>query len=382
MRLAAIVLPTLLSLCLFAQAYSPAKVDFYTGSFHELRKEAFEEDKPYVLFFSFTQDRDSKELEEYTFHEPLLSTYISQNYYIYKVNVGTPHRGDDYLEKDFGVKQSGLLIFDAKSYELERIHGFVEPSALLNTLRKHQPERGYLSQNNTPEEVPSYPDEIIIEDLGPNTAVRKIENEFFISRNPVINPEADRKKEEIQILDLPAESKSFSQRETQTSSQWKREDPFEKISYVGSDEEILNKRFDFEEENTEETNNEYEYDTGLDEDQSRIREVEFQEKDWIEVEKTPAKYTASNHQNSSMIKSEGFGIQTGVFEQSYFMRQEVDFLQSKFRKNVFVNKATLNGREVYKVQIGPFESEAAARSFEKTFRAVTKNRKGMLVYMR
>lgn len=395
MRLAAIVLPTLLSISLNLQAHTPARVNFYPGSFHELRKEAFEEDKPYILYFSFPGEESSREMESFTFYEPNLSRYIAQNYLIFKVSAGSGNRGNDFLEKEFEVYEPSLIIFDAKSYEQKRIRGFVDPDLLLGSLRKYLPERGDYGEriqesalNNRMDmgstTISSNP---IIEDLGPNTSVRKIANEFFESEsaytkeNESIASSETQSREAVIIIDQQGENKLSFTGPEESSPTWKRKDPFQDRQRQIQDREILKQTFDFEEEQ-----NEVDYSrpyTRLplpaEKYEEKITHVN-QEKDWIPVEDTKAYHRPSYPTHTSPQKR-GFGIQTGVFEQSYFMQQEIDFLQSRFSQDVFVKKAMLNGKEVYKVQVGPFPSEAAARAFEKTFQRVSGNRKGMLVYI-
>ncbi|MEL6254160.1 MAG: hypothetical protein AAFR87_19285, partial [Bacteroidota bacterium] len=86
MRYAAIVLPTLLSLCISAHALNYRSFSFYEGSFDQLRKEAFEESRPYILYFSFTGNDDCKGIENYTFQDGKLGELIQQHFLIFEIN--------------------------------------------------------------------------------------------------------------------------------------------------------------------------------------------------------------------------------------------------------------------------------------------------------
>ena len=142
MRYAAIVLPTLLSLCISAHALNYRSFSFYEGSFDQLRKEAFEESRPYILYFSFKGNDDCKGIENYTFQDGKLGELIQQHFLIYEIDESWTHITDRYKPVSFEVNQPTFLVFDEYSKQQGEINGFVSPETLYGMLQNYLPERG------------------------------------------------------------------------------------------------------------------------------------------------------------------------------------------------------------------------------------------------
>ncbi len=64
--------------------------------------------------------------------------------------------------------------------------------------------------------------------------------------------------------------------------------------------------------------------------------------------------------------SAGYGVQIGVFAEYGNVLREVEKLEEKFNKKVLVNINQLNGKTVYKVIVGKFNSRSSANAFKKT----------------
>lgn len=70
----------------------------------------------------------------------------------------------------------------------------------------------------------------------------------------------------------------------------------------------------------------------------------------------------------SAFPTQGYGIQVGVFGQYGNVLREVEKLQQDFKQPVLVNINTLNGKTVYNVIVGSFETRRSASAFRRLMR--------------
>lgn len=70
----------------------------------------------------------------------------------------------------------------------------------------------------------------------------------------------------------------------------------------------------------------------------------------------------------SAFPTQGYGIQVGVFGQYGNVLREVEKLQQDFKQPVLVNISTLNGKTVYNVIVGSFETRRSASAFRRLMR--------------
>ncbi|MDW3645902.1 MAG: SPOR domain-containing protein [Bacteroidia bacterium] len=378
MRYAAIVLPTLLSLCISAHALNYRSFSFYEGSFDQLRKEAFEESRPYILYFSFKGNDDCKGIENYTFQDGKLGELIQQHFLIYEIDESWTHKSDRYKAVDFEVNKPSFLIFDEYSKQQAEISGFVSPETLYEQLQNFLPERGASRRV-----------EIQQEDGESSTSRREL-GDFFFEEAEVQNYEGNAQparegimgsqSDGIIIEDLQ-EQREEAQPETYssqaTSSNFVKEETYLEL------DPVVSQRFDFEEEvDGGAPHQRKDIIQEFNAEKERVSELALINPDWQEKEEASSYEVIPDMKEENGNSFDGYGIQTGAFEQSYFMRSHVEYLQQTFGKNVFINKEENSGKALYKVQVGPFTTETEARAFQEQYRAATGTQAGFLVYLR
>ena len=378
MRYAAIVLPTLLSLCISAHALNYRSFSFYEGSFDQLRKEAFEESRPYILYFSFKGNDDCKGIENYTFQDGKLGELIQQHFLIYEINENWTHTSDRYKTVSFEVKEPTFLVFDEYSKQQGEISGFVSPETLYEMLQNYLPERGASRRVATKEED------------GASTTSRRELGDFFFNDDKAQSYEADTyssrqgEMEEQTSGGILIEDMQSPQQETNTetfssepTSHFTKE-----RTYLNLDP-VVNQRFDFEEElDGGSPNQRKDIIQEFNEAKAHQSALPMVEADWKELQEAKSYDIVPDVIEENGNSFDGYGIQTGAFEQSYFMRSHVEYLQQTFGKNVFINKEEDKGKTLYKVQVGPFATEDQARAFQRQYRAATGTQAGFLVYLR
>ncbi|MEO1212664.1 MAG: SPOR domain-containing protein [Bacteroidota bacterium] len=378
MRYAAIVLPTLLSLCISAHALNYRSFSFYEGSFDQLRKEAFEESRPYILYFSFTGNDDCKGIENYTFQDGKLGELIQQHFLIFEINESWKHQSDRYKPVSFEIDEPTFLIFDEYSKKQGEISGFVSPETLHGLLQNYLPERGASRRlAMTQEESES------------TTSRRELGDSFFDGEalenseslsKPSRQANTGNQTDHLIIEDLKApkeEANPETFSDQPTSSHFVKQ-----ASYLNFDP-VVNQKFDFEEELDGGVSHQrkdiiQEFNT----EKTRLSELPLVDADWKDKDELSSYDVIPDIKKENGNSFEGYGIQTGAFEQSYFMRSHVEYLQLTFGNNIYINKEDENGKTLYKVQVGPFTTEPEARAFQKQYRAATGTQAGFLVYLR
>ncbi|MEM8887482.1 MAG: SPOR domain-containing protein [Bacteroidota bacterium] len=377
MRYAAIVLPTLLSLCISAHALNYRSFSFYEGSFDQLRKEAFEESRPYILYFSFKGNDDCKGIENYTFQDGKLGELIQQHFLIYEIDESWTHNSNRYKPVSFEVKEPTFLVFDEYSKQQGEISGFVSPETLYEMLQNYLPERGASRRVAVQEED------------GESTTSRRELGDFFFNDDKAQSYEADtyssRQGEmEAQSGSILIEDMQGPRQETNTetfSSEPTSHFTKEK-TYLNMDP-IIDQRFDFEEElDGGSPTQRKDIIQEFNEAKAHQSALPMVEADWNELQEASSYDKVPDVIEKNGNSFDGYGIQTGAFEQSYFMRSHVEYLQQTFGKNVFINKEEDKGKTLYKVQVGPFATEDQARAFQEQYRAATGTQAGFLVYLR
>lgn len=371
MRLALLVLPTLLSCCISLQGANFSNKFYYEGSFDQLRKQAFEEAKPYILFFAFEGHPDTKAFEERTFRDQALSDLIEEHFLIFKIDEHWEHQSERHPKVLFEVDKPGLMIFDEYSDNVLHIGGHMEAEDLRAELVNLIPKRG---SENPPKALSS-------------TSVKRLSEDFWEggqSQDPessTDNWNQSQGEDEIIIIDDLAEANAENNRLDfkESTTIWKRT-PSIAESQSSSEEAIIQQSFDFEEKDNSEA---YQNNTSISGSDDLREKLPLIEADWEEREAEPTKYDVSEeYLEQQNPPFEGYGIQTGAFEQSYFMRSQVEYLQANFSHDVYVQKSMDGGKTLYKVQVGPFTTERDARAFQRAYQNMSGKKGGFLVYLR
>jgi thiol-disulfide isomerase/thioredoxin len=80
------------------------------------------------------------------------------------------------------------------------------------------------------------------------------------------------------------------------------------------------------------------------------------------------------------IPSEGYGLQVGVYENYDGLLAQANDLQKKFHRNILIHIDELKGKTVYKLILGPFNSQRAALTYAEVLKA-KEGTDGMVIHL-
>lgn len=125
----------LLTLPLFIGS-SSTKVNFFRGSLTNAKNKAANEEKLYFIDFTASWCMPCQWMDETTFSDPRVSSYIQQNYVPVKIDIDD---FDGYAIKELhNIKLlPSILIFNAKGEQVARYEESLSPSKLLKILEEH-----------------------------------------------------------------------------------------------------------------------------------------------------------------------------------------------------------------------------------------------------
>lgn len=246
-------------------------INFFQGTFEQLKTLAKEEHKPFFISFHTSWSTPCQNMELYTYTNPDLITYVGDNYLAFEVDAESPDRGDSDLAEKFNVIFfPTIIIFNDEAEVISKFSGFKNASDLKAQLVEFRrvSDKTHLAANTTPAtEKP----------VSPKTSATTVSS----------------------ITPVKAAEKSVSPPKTTRD-------------LINSDVGLY--RISLEEE-----------------------------------------------------KSDGYGVQIGVFGDYANVLREVSALEILYKQQVMVNISKLSGNTVFKVIAGPFGSTAQAEGFQKLF---------------
>ncbi|MEZ4688103.1 MAG: SPOR domain-containing protein [Bacteroidia bacterium] len=124
-----------LSVSLFG---STKRVQFFEGSFQEMRKQAIQQEKPYLVFFYTSWCNPCSNMQKYTFSSGTVSRIVKDHYLAFASDAESLDPGGNELALRFNVTfYPTILIMSHKGEELARLGGYISAEKLQEELEKH-----------------------------------------------------------------------------------------------------------------------------------------------------------------------------------------------------------------------------------------------------
>lgn len=120
---------------------SQNQVNFYRGSYDDFLREAKKRNKPVVLDFWASWCVPCKKLENETFTNLILVSYLNTNYMVYKVDIDT-FDGMAIADRFAVDVYPTLVLLDNKTKYVGRYRGFFPADYLKNELEKTKNQKG------------------------------------------------------------------------------------------------------------------------------------------------------------------------------------------------------------------------------------------------
>ncbi len=131
-------------------AKTDASVRFFTGSYNDLRSEAYAQNKPYFINFYTDWCTPCENIRKFSFTDPTLAGYVNQHYLAYNVDAESLSGDGVALAQRFGVLFYPTIIVVSPTGEtLEQLSGYQSGHALLKVLKKYGGKAGSSTNSNS-----------------------------------------------------------------------------------------------------------------------------------------------------------------------------------------------------------------------------------------
>lgn len=122
----------------FTKPYpKPVGVEFFSGSYDNLIREAKKQKKTIILDFWAAWCSPCQKLDKETFSDKDLGNYVNENFLVYKVDIDT-FDGMEIVDRFAIDVFPTLIVFDSKLGQIGKFKGFYPPGYLHKELEKIQ----------------------------------------------------------------------------------------------------------------------------------------------------------------------------------------------------------------------------------------------------
>ncbi len=326
---------------------------FHKGDFETIKQQALQEGK--LIFVDFYADYcyACKLMDETTFVDERLKDYLKDKYIPYKVDILVDFDGIS-LKQEYNITVlPTILVFNSSGELVGRYETMLGPSRMINELSKYDVPKNRIQTGE------------------PILAQKEQEKENPLTAAPIPVFPKDKPAEYNKVQPLADEVAPPTESKIR---------PFVDDNAIQSDESringhIMNSADEKEEEVVEENlgfvDLEAEKPKILPKSDTRLnvsptatfasKKKEYQAPKELLAEGL-FEFTVKPYPNN------GYGVQIGVFAQYGNVLREVQKLQGKFSQPILVNISNFEGRVVYKVIVGSFETRREAISFRRMMR--------------
>ena len=300
---------SLLVLTLFSLS-AQSSVDFFSGTFEELKTKAKAENKPFFISFLTSWSVPSKNMNSNTFTNANLAKYTKENYLAKKVDAESVDDEGVILAAQFGVSFfPTTIIFDPNGNKVHSFMGYQNASDLKSDLKKFEAKKIAKKPEKKKEEKPK---ETIKTPPKKEVAVTKPPVKKTPKTTPKVTPKTTAK--------LPV-----------TRSRTRSAAPKPATLATVSNNNIASLQ--------------------TIDSQSGLYRISTQTK-----------------------ATSGIGVQIGVYGDYGNVLRQVSYIETTYKQKVMVNVASINGKTVFKLIVGPFSSRAQAEGFRKLFQKKEKRK--------
>jgi cell division septation protein DedD len=139
----------------FSVCAKTARVQFFKGSFQEMRMQAIQQQKPYMVFFYTSWCNPCANMQKYTFSNGTVSRIVKDHYMAFSSDAESLDPGGNELALRFGITfYPTVLIMSHKGEELARLGGYTTAEKLLAELEKYK-NPGAASATTAPSTPPA-----------------------------------------------------------------------------------------------------------------------------------------------------------------------------------------------------------------------------------
>lgn len=341
---------TFLILILPLIAYN--KVNFYKGSLNDVKIDAATQGKLYFVDFYASYCLPCKLMDQTTFMDEELGSYVAQNYIPLKLNIDA---FDAYeIRADYEVQElPTIMIFSSSGILLDTYKGSLTATALRKLLKKHD-----LPKNR---QLATPPEKEIFEDEAPVVVAKP-------KRKPEPKLRPSKPEPSVPTNDIAVPTKPIRRAKPITTNTETTSDSDLNVPIIVSKPEPKPTKKPSKPIIPNNSNNAVVKPVSPEKNTSTFNSTTIKkiipQNSITTLQPEPKKGSGLYEFTSKKHPSNGFGIQIGLFAEYGNVLTEVEKIQVKFPgKKVLVHITEFQGKVVYRVMVGTFTSYALARNY-------------------